>query len=124
MSLSDLVTLVGTKIYHTLSGDHDEDYFLTQDDMSEGHWEMLMSCHHQGQCDDDCSEASKYFEIKDYDSAKNYLVGCGIEEEKFLELYDDEDEDSKMVNNEDTILNYYLWMLSGDIQERSDDENN
>lgn len=42
--MNDLITPVGTRIYHTLSGNHDEDYFLTQEDMSKGHWELLMSC--------------------------------------------------------------------------------
>jgi len=118
MRLSDLITPVGTRIYHTLSGNHDEDYLLSKEEMSESHWELLMSCHHQGECDSDTEEASNYFDIKDYDEAKEYLISCGIDDEKLLELYDYEDEDSEMVNNEEAILKYYLWMLSGNIQEK------
>jgi hypothetical protein len=103
MNLSELVTPVGTRIFHTLTGRHDEDMFLTVSDMSSAHWELLMGCYHTGECDDDCEEAAKYFELQDYSTAKSYLTGCGIEKEG---LQDDE-----------SILKYYLWWLSGDIQE-------
>lgn len=113
--MNDLI-LNGTRRYVTLSGDHDEDYFLTSEDMSQGHWQLLMGCHHTGQCDDDTEEAALYFEIKDYKAALNYLVSTGIEKEQFLD--DDEEQDDH------EILKYYLWMIAGDIQERTTEEEN
>lgn len=92
-----------------LTGYHDEDYFLTVNDMPTPHWEALESCYHQGQCDEDCEFAKKYFDIKDYALTVNYLIDCGIERERFFDVYDDIDEDA--------VLSYYLWMLSGDFHE-------
>lgn len=106
----------GTRKQHYLTGDHDEDYFIGPDDMSLSHWQLLMGCYHQGQCHDDCEEAAKYFEIKDYKKAFNYLVECGIERDTFL------DSDDKRRKDESKILEYYLWILAGDIKERLKDE--
>lgn len=89
---------------HFLSGDHDEDYFLTSSDMSSFHWDMLLSCYHQGACDDDTLEAARYFEITDEEKAREYLLAAGIEPEKL--------EDST------SLAQFYLWVLSGDIQDR------
>ena len=86
-----------------LIGDHDEDYFLTKDNLGAFHWEMLLGCYHQGQCDDDCIEAAKFFDIKDYEKAKRYLEECGASEEN--------------IENDEDVLVYYLWMLSGNIQD-------
>lgn len=108
--------LNGTRVQHYLSGDHDSDYFKTEDDMSESHWDLLMSCHHRGSCDDDTEEAARYFEIKDYKAAFKYLVDAGIERENLL------DEDDKRRKDESKILQYYLWILAGDIQDRMKDE--
>ena len=110
----------GTRVMHTLTGNYDEDVFLTKDDMGEKHWELLMGCYHQGQCDEDTEEAAKYFQFKNdqgYVDAVNYLIDCGIESEKFLE---DEEEDVSYGNiaDDDLVMQYYLWMLSADIQER------
>lgn len=116
--MSNLINKDGTRKIQVLSGDHDEDYFLTKNDMSESHWTMLMSCHHQGQCDEDTSEAIKYFHIEDELKALNYLIECGIERDRFLD--DDElpiDHDDQVIDSE-AVYMYYLWMLSGDIQER------
>jgi hypothetical protein len=120
--MSDLIGSTNCRNIKYLSGNHDDDYFLSKSDMTPSHWSLLMGCHHSGACDDDAAEAAKYFEITDYDKAKEYLIGCGIEEETFSELYDDEDDESEMVNNEDAILRYYLWTLAGDIQERPESE--
>lgn len=44
----ELDTIVGTKNVYLLSGDHDQDMFLREDDMGTSHWELLMGCYHQG----------------------------------------------------------------------------
>lgn len=115
MKNSDLLTS-GCKIYHSLSGDHDTDYFLTQNDMSESHWSLLLACHHTGQCDDDTYQASQYFEIIDYKKAYKYLIECGLERETFRR------KDDKRSKDYNKILQYYLWLLAGDIQERMNNE--
>ena len=91
------------KITHILSGNHDNDLFITQDEIGDYHWGSLMSCYHQGQCDNDVNEAKRDFDLDDYKKAKNYLVECGIDD---AENFDD-----------DAVLSYYLWILSADIQE-------
>jgi len=108
----ELTVIKSDKYY--LSGNHDDDYFLSQDDMSEELWDVLMSCHHQGQCDDDCSNASSYFEIKDILKAKEYVLNCGVDEDSLID-------DSEDHADEELIFNYYIWLLSGDIQERGDE---
>ncbi len=118
----------GTRKYHTFSGDHDNDYFEGEDDMSPSHWELLMGCHHQGSCDNDTEEASKYFEIEDYIKAVNYLIDCGIERERFLgeesEIkYPQNVTSEDQIEDRDAVLTYYLWVLAGDIQERIKEEN-
>ena len=121
-----LINKDGTrKKIHVLTGDHDQDYFLTQEDMSEDHWNMLMSCHHQGRCDDDCEEAVKYFHIENEIRAVNYLIECGIERERFLIdgiEYPERVTSVDQIRDREAVEKYYLWILSGDIQERSDDE--
>lgn len=104
-----------------LSGNHDEDYFLTEDDLGE-HFELLDACHHQGQCDDDVNEAKKYFSIKDMVSATNYLIGCGIERDRFGIKSKGYVKKLKEIGDLDAVYMYYLWMLSGDIQERMEEE--
>lgn len=94
---------------HTLTGDHDTDLFLTATDMTPGQWETLMSCHHQGSCDSDVSDARSLFTIEDHQSAMDYLIGCGIESDRFI------DEDGDI--DADAVEEYYLWILAGDIQE-------
>ena len=103
-----LVNSVGTRDIRYLSGDIDNDRFLTKNDLGESHYDLLMNCYHQGQCDDDVSEASKYFEIKDYDKAREYLSNTGL-------YHDFLNEDDEI--DEEKILEYYLWVLSGDIQD-------
>ena len=112
---TDLI-INGTKRYFTLTGDGDQDLFLTKDDMSESHWELLMACYHQGQCEDDCNDASEYFEIEDIEKARTYLVECGIDEETFQ---DTEEEYTSNIN-ESMVVTCYLWVLSGNIQEMQD----
>jgi hypothetical protein len=102
MKLAELIGPTKCRIIHYLSGDHHFDLFGKLN-MSNSHFELLMACHHQGVCDDDCEEASKYFEIENYETAKKYLLDCGIEEES--------------IGDDEAILKYYLWILSGDIQE-------
>jgi hypothetical protein len=119
--MSSLI-LNGTRIYHTLSGDHDEDYFLNESDMSQEHWALLMSCHHQGACDEDAEEAAKYFEIKDYVKAVNWLIDAGIERDRFLVDGTERCTSRDQIKDEDAVLQYYLWLLAGDIQERPDSE--
>jgi hypothetical protein len=94
-----------------LTGNHDEDFFLTVDDMPKENWDALMSCYHSGACDDDVDYASKYFEITDFQSAFNYIVECGLEKEEFMN-------NSKL--DEERIIAYYLWILSADIQENAE----
>ena len=106
--MSELIRC-GTRVYYTLSGEIDDDSFLTSKDMSESHWNLLMNCHHSGQCDEDAQQACGYFEIANYDKALEYLLDCGIESDRFK---DDEGE-----RDDDAVIMYYLWMLSGDIQE-------
>ena len=112
----DLITPVNTRIIYYLSGDHDQDLFGDiKNEMSESHYELLMGCYHVGQCYEDCVEAAQYFDFPSYqayENALNYLLECGIEKETFetdLEYY-------TTPYNPDTILQYYLWILSGDIQ--------
>ena len=100
-------TLYKENVKFQLSGNHDDDYFISENDMNEILFDILMSCHHQGACDSDCNEASDYFEIKDYKRAKQYIIDCGIEEEN--------------LKNESDIFSYYIWMLAGDIQDRQDE---
>lgn len=101
-------TLYKTDSKYILSGDHDNDMFLTDKDMNSVQWDILMGCSHQGQCDEDCEYAMEYFEIKDIDSAREYVNSFGLDIEQ-----DDE-----------TITSYYLWMVSGDIQEFQYEEEN
>lgn len=91
-----------------LSGVEDEDMFLTEDDMSDEHWEALMACHHQGECDADCKAASEIFAIKDLEAAHDMIISAGVEKERF-ELANGE-RDFKAVTE------YYLWMIAGAIQ--------
>lgn len=124
MNTSELVGKTGCRNIKTLSGNHDEDIFLTKDDMSASHWELLMGCYHQGQCDDDTEEAAKYFEITDYVKAVNYLIDCGIERERFLfegVKYPDRAKTRDEIRDESAVLQYYLWILSGDIQDNQEE---
>jgi hypothetical protein len=75
---------------------------------------MLMSCYHSGSCDAECEDASRHFDIEDYFEARDYLVGCGIEWEKFHP--DATDEDDGDLDSE-AVLMYYLWILAGDIHD-------
>lgn len=93
---------------YSLSGRLDEDMFLTEGNMSKEHWEMLMGCYHQGRCDDDTLAALEYFEIKDIEVALECLQETGLDD---MESKDNEE-----------LSQYYLWILSGDIQNM--DENN
>jgi hypothetical protein len=106
MRNSELVTPVGTKNQFYLSGNRDEDRFLTENDMSVSHWELLMGCSHQGQCDEDVEQAAQYFEVKCYESIRQDLKEYGAWSDE--ELQDDEEN-----------LKRYLWTLSGDIQEET-----
>lgn len=120
--MSDLIGPTGCRNIKYLSGKSDEDSFLTQSDMSKGHWSLLMSCYHSGACDDDCDEAAKYFEIKDdegYVSAVNYLIDAGIDRDKLV--INDCHPDTYENLESETVLKYYLWMLSGDIQDAKND---
>jgi hypothetical protein len=92
----------------TLSGDHDEDLFLTHKDMHEDNWAALMCCYHQGPCDSDVKNAEEFFDVRSIEKAKNYLISCGVEREK--------------LNTFSSVKFYYLWILSGDIQEEIKNE--
>jgi hypothetical protein len=113
----------GRKMFTFSEQGHEDDYFLTRDDMSESHWEMLMRCHHEGSCDDDASEAAKYFQFPSEEAtlkAAKYIVECGIEQDRFFQ--DDECELTwENLNDEDAVMLYYLWTLSADLQEKGDD---
>ena len=93
-----------------LSGDHDQDYFLSKSDLGDDLWDILLSCYHQGACDDDCQAASYYFDIEDYTKAYDYLSSTGIEMDDFL--------DSDHQIDSDRVFLYYIWMIAGDISER------
>lgn len=99
-----------------LSGDHDLDMLLSANEVGHDSWQILMGCYHQGSCDDDCEFATRFFDLKDYDKAYDYLECCGIEMDDFL------DKDGE--KNEDRVLLYYLWILSGDIQKFQNEETN
>jgi len=88
---------------YNLTGERDHDQFIDRNDMSVEHWDLLMSCSHSGECDNDVEFATHSFEIKDYKAAKNYLIESGIDEDN--------------LNNDDAVLSYYLWCIAGDIQE-------
>jgi hypothetical protein len=105
-----------------LSGDHDDDYFLSQDDMSQEHWDVLMSCYHQGACDDDARSAMRYFDIKDLVRAVNWLIETGIERDRFCDdlKYPERVTSEDQIKDVDAVYMYYLWILSGDLQERED----
>lgn len=51
-----LVGPTGCRNIRYLSGDHEQDVFLTPEEVGAKHWELLIGCHHQGQCDDDVEE--------------------------------------------------------------------
>lgn len=118
---NELITKTGTRIIHYLSGNHDQDSFLDRTCMSNAHFDLLMGCYHQGDCEEDCEEASKYFEITDYEAARDYLISTGLDHD-FLEEddYGDPIEDSL---DEPKILLYYLWLIAGDIKENGLDDN-
>lgn len=98
-----LIGPTGCRQIRYLSGNHDEDVFLRPCDLGNAHWNLLMGCHHQGACDDDVEEASRYFELHDFKKARAYVQDTGA-------TLDDP-------NDEEEILRVYLWILSGDIQE-------
>ncbi len=84
------------------------DYTLCKDDVTDGLWEALESCHHQGQCDDDCEAFIEYFGI-DFtgkETAADYLRPLGAW---------DEDE----LQDEDENLLRFVWCLAGS---NADDE--
>jgi hypothetical protein len=91
-----------------LTGNMDEDSFLTAQDMPSENWNALMSCHHSGQCDDDVDFAARLFEIEDFGSALDYIVSAGLEKDEFVN-------DCGM--DEERVLMYYLWILAGNIQD-------
>lgn len=97
------------KSIYRLSGERDRDRFLSASDMSQLHWDLLMGCHHQGSCDDDVEEASRYFEILDPEKVRLDLKEFGAW--SAVELSDD-----------DANLRRYLWTLAGDIQEEQKTE--
>jgi hypothetical protein len=105
-----------------LSGYHEEDYFLEPSDMTEDQWNTLMSCHHQGACDDDAEFATKQFLIKDLVKAVNYVIDCGVERERFGVATKERVKDLKEIGDTHAVQIYYLWILSGDIQERMNEE--
>lgn len=123
--MNDLIDVTGCRKMFTLSElGHDDDYFLKREDMSEAHWNLLMACHHQGRCDEDTEEAAKYFQFPSDDAivkACEYLIECGVESERFL-IDDDEPVSYENIEDDDVVMQYYLWMLAGDIQRRSDDD--
>ena len=77
--------------------------------MGDKFFDILMSCHHSGSCDNDCDNAADYFEVEDIQVANKYLIDCGIEDSTF-----------EVENGEQVVKMYYLWMLSGDIQDIND----
>jgi hypothetical protein len=99
----------GKKNLVSLSGNHDLDLLLTKNDMSISHWNLLMKCYHNGQCYSDVKLAKQYFHIEHENKALQYLLNCGIERDKFID-------DNGDINSSNIEL-YYLWLLSGDIQE-------
>lgn len=92
----------------TLTGDLDQDRFLSAESMSNFHWELLTGCYHQGQCEQDCREAEPFFEIEDMTRAIECLKDYDLSD---IDYEDDTD-----------ITIYYLWLLAGDLHEN--EENN
>ena len=78
------------------------DYTLCKDDVTDELWEALESCHHQGQCDDDCEAFIQAFEIQftGKETAADYLRPFGAWDED--ELLD-----------EDENLLRFVWCLAG-----------
>jgi len=101
------------KNIYEFTGNYDDDYFINENNMSGMHWELLTGCYHQGECDDDTKAASPSFDIKDYEAAMAHLIEWGIEEERFI--------DSDGGRDESAILEYYLWVIAGDISERENE---
>lgn len=99
-------TLYKTDNKYVLSGHRDTDLFLTDNDMNSVQWGILMSCSHVGQCDDDCEYAMKHFKVNDIESACEYVNSFGL----------------NISQDDETIVSYYLWMISGDIQEYQKEE--
>jgi hypothetical protein len=93
---------------YSLSGERDHDQFITSEDMGSILFDILMGCHHQGACDSDVNEAREYFEIKDYSAARQYILDCGIDEEN--------------IQDDNSVFDYYIWMLAGDIQDMEETE--
>lgn len=77
------------------------------EDIPETHQEILMSCHHQGRCDDDVREAAPFFEVDDQEALKKHLKGYGA--------WDDEE-----LEDEQDNLERLLWLMAGDIQEQGE----
>lgn len=104
---------------YELTGQHDEDYFLSLDDMSQEFFEVLMACHQQGECESYCQDAREFFTLKNHEAAADYLIDCGIERERFYI----EDEEGQQSLDTEAVELYYLWILAGDIRERKLEQN-
>lgn len=81
-------------------------HVYTLADFSSSHQEILLSCNHSGSCDEDCSFAAQYFDCDNYPEIREYLLESGIEE--------------KNLKSDKDCLEFLLWIVSGDIQERGE----
>jgi hypothetical protein len=108
---------------YVLSGT-DFDELLTKTDMSEKQWDILMSCHHQGACDDDAKAASEYFILDNeqgYVDACKRLIDAGIERERFLH-HKSMPVEYENIKDDQAVIEYYLWILAGNLQDRGNDD--
>lgn len=109
---------------YELSVDMSQDMFLGELELGENHWSMLMGCYHQGQCENDAKEALEVFNIADYNKAFDYIESCGIEMDDFYTVDEDDffiesGESETVTLDEEKVGMYYLWMLSGNIQDEA-----
>lgn len=71
---------------YSFSGNRDHDLFDTKEDMGAVLWDILMSCHHSGSCDDDCNTALDYFVIDDVKAAREYIDSVGIDVVNYVKV--------------------------------------
>lgn len=85
------------------------DYTLCKDEVTDGLWEALEACHHQGQCDDDCEAFVSTFDIQF--TGKETVVD-------YLKPFGAWDEDARWDDNENLLK--FVWCLAGSNADHDD----
>lgn len=80
--------------------------FYTIEDIPETHRDMFLACSHQGACDSDVKEASRYFAVNDPIALANWLKEFGAWND--LELRD-----------ESANIERMLWLMSGAMHDEN-----